>query len=112
MATDKPHVNLTYATLDAEESPEPFVYVTKANHRITFPDLFEMEAEEGEKFLADVETKRDNEVLQKWLSEEDYEALRQDKLTLRSRMRLLEMVLNYYQSSLGTPGEDEASASS
>jgi hypothetical protein len=111
-AADRPSTpNLTFTALDAEEIPEPFVYVTKANHRVTFPDIFDMEAEEGQKFLLDVETKDDKEVLEKWLTKADLDALQKDKLTLRQRMRLMEAVMAYYQASLGTPGEGQASAS-
>lgn len=111
-ATDKPSApNLTFAALDAEETPEPFVYVTKTNHRVTFPDIFEMPADEGQQFLIEVETKPDDEILEKWLTKADLEALKKDRLTLRQRMRLMEAVMSYYQSSLGTPGEEQASAS-
>lgn len=107
---DKPIVNLTFSKLDKEEIPQPFVYVTKANHRVVFPDIFDMEADEGSQFLSEVERSSDDDaVLKKWLSDEDYKAYKADKLTLRQRMRLMETVMNFYQSSLGTPGEEKAS---
>lgn len=110
---DQPIVNLTFTTLDAEELPQPYVYMTKKNHRVTFPDIFNMEADEGSKFLREVETSTDDDaVLKKWLTREDYAAYKEDKLTLRQRMRLMEAVMAYYQNSLGTPGEGQASANS
>lgn len=107
---DKPIVNLSFSKLDSEEKPQPYVYLTKENHRVTFPDIFDMEAEEGANFLEDVEKSSDDDaVLKKWLKKEDYEALRKDRLTLRQRMRLMEAVMGYYEGSLGTPGEGKAS---
>lgn len=108
--SDKPIVNMAFSQLDAEEKPQPYVYVTKSNHRVVFPDIFDMEAEEGAKFLLDVQTSRDDgAVLKKWLDPKDYEAIRADKLTLRQRMRLMQAVMAYYENSLGTPGEEQAS---
>lgn len=109
---DKPKVNLAYSTLDSEETPEPFVYMTKANHRVVFPDIFDMEAEEGEQFMLDAQNMGvDSKFLEKWLGEEDFKALQADKLTLRQRMRLGNTVMSYYEGSLGTLGEGDSSKS-
>lgn len=110
--SDKPVVNLTFAKLDAEETPEPFVYVTKENHRIVFPDIYDMEAEEGQEFLDDVSRMTNNyEPFERWLDPEDYKALRADKLKLRQLLRLSQAVMGYYEGSLGTPGEEKSSGS-
>lgn len=107
---DKPRINLAFSTLDQEETPEPFVYMTKTNHRIVFPDIFDMEAEEGERFMMEVEKMGyDSAFISKWLSTEDYEELKKDKLTLRQRMRLFSAVMSYYEGSLGTSGEGPSS---
>lgn len=113
VASDRPPApDLTFAALDREEKPKPFVYMSKANHRVVFPDIFDMEAGEGQAFLVDVETRPDNEILEKWLTREDYSELKKDRLTLRQRMRLMETIMSYYQASLGGPGEEQASANS
>lgn len=110
--TDKPKVHFSFAELDSEiENPEPFVYTTKASKRVTFPDLFAMEADEGEKFLYDLRTKPDGEILKEWLSDKDRAALAEDKLTLRARTTLLQRVMAYYEGTFGTSGEEPASAS-
>lgn len=110
--TDKPKVHFSFAELDSEiENPEPFVYTTKASKRVTFPDLFAMEAEEGEKFLMELQTKPDGVILKQWLSEKDQAALTEDKLTLRQRQTLMQRVMAYYEGTFGTPGEDTASES-
>lgn len=110
MATDrdKPRpANLSFKELDAEERPEPFIYRTDTGHRVVFPDIFEMEAEEGEKFLNEIQRQQGNNytALKKWLSKDDYDALRADKLTMRQLMRLAKTVYQYYEGSLGDLGE-------
>lgn len=113
MGSDKPHINLTFQQLANEGDPEPYVYVTKANHRVTFPDFMALDADEGAAFLRDIETSRDDDaVLKKWLSDEDYAALKDDKMTLRMRARLMGYALEYYQASIGTQGEGTASSTS
>lgn len=109
---DKPTVNFSYSQFE-DSAPEPYVYVTKANKRVTFPDIFAMEAEEAEQFLMDFNntTVPDSVALQKWLSKTDYDALKADKLSLRFRSQLLESVMNYYERSFGSSGEESTSAS-
>lgn len=112
MSTDKPKVTYSFSELEAEYgTPEPFVYTTKASKRVTFPDIFDLPAEEAEKFLTDMETRNDSENLKAWLSGKDHEALVEDKLSLRQRKNLMFKVLNYYQGVMGDSGEDTASGS-
>lgn len=109
--TDKPVIHATSADLDTEDKPEPFVYVTRSNKRVTFPDLFEEEWETAERFFADMDNEPNSVVLKKWLSDKDFAALKADKLSLRSIGILLQKVMNHYQGAFGDPGEDGASAS-
>lgn len=114
MAVDKPNINLTLASLESEISkPEPFVLALPGSKRITFPDLYDMPAEEALEFFKSLETvaKNDFEFLQKWLSKADFEAYRAAKVKLRVHAALIERVLDYYQQTVGTPGEGNASAS-
>lgn len=108
---DKPKVHSTFSALDAIETPDPYVYVTKAGKRVTFPDLYDLEFEEAEAFLTDIASGQSNsEVLRKWLSEKDYAALKGDRLTLRQITTLTQMVQSHYEGTVGTVGEGTASA--
>lgn len=112
MANDKPKTNLSFNDLDREiDAPEPFVYTTKASKRVTFPDIFAMDADEAEQLMSELETMPDGKFLKKWLSEEDLERLAEDKLTLRHRAMLMQRVMAYYEGSLGAQGEGSASGS-
>lgn len=109
---DTPKVNFSFSQFE-DTAPEPFVYMTKANKRVTFPDIFDEEAEVAEKFLMDMRdpNRSDTENLKQWLTEKDYEALQADRLTMRHRQQLIVSAIAHYEKSWGTPGEDSASAS-
>lgn len=109
MVADKPKVHATLADLETEGRPEAFVFATKAGKRVTFPDPFEMDWEEGEKFLEDLQKRSAVATLTAWLSEKDYATLRTEKLSVRKLGILLEMVLHHYQGVVGDSGEDSAS---
>jgi len=112
MASDKPKTHFSFSDLDNIETPEPFVYTTKASKRVTFPDVFDMEALEAEKFLQDLSSSQWNsDVLKKWLPESDYASLLEDRLTLRQLNTLVERVQSLYEGTLGNPEEGRASAS-
>ena len=107
--TDKPKIHATLDDLETEGKPEPYVFMTKENKRVTFPDLFEMEWEEAEKFLFDMENKPNSEVLKEWLSAKDLAALKESKLSLRQMNILLHKVMAHYQGIVGGQGEGDAS---
>ena len=109
--TDKPKVHASLTDLESEGKPEPFVYLTSKNKRVTFPDLFEMDWEEAEKFLFDMENKPNSEVLKEWLSAKDLAALKESKLSLRQMNILLHKVMAHYQGIVGGQGEWRASES-
>ena len=109
---DKPKINLNLTDLDTEVKPEPYVVMTRQNKRVTFPDIFDMPDEQGEEFLLDFSNDTpDSIVLKKWLSTEDYEALREHGLTLRQRSSMIHQVMEYYQGTFGDEGEENASES-
>ncbi|MFS0718866.1 hypothetical protein ABC337_05035 [Arthrobacter sp. 1P04PC] len=114
MAADKPTVHLSLAALEAEVAkPEPFVLALKSGKRITFPDLYDMPAVEAKAFFDQFEgaDRTDFKLLEEWLTKADYEAYVAAKLPLRVHAALIERVMNYYQQTVGTPGEDTASKS-
>lgn len=92
-------------------SPEPYVLSLPDSSRITFPDLYDIPAEEGEAFMKEMEESGENdyEFLKKWLSPEDYEKYVGLKLKLRTHALLMNDVLSYYRASLGRRGEGNAS---
>jgi hypothetical protein len=108
---DKPNVNLSIAALEAEIGiVEPYVIAMHDSKRVTFPDVGAMPAEEAEDFLDDIEDAgRNSEVLEKWLSAEDYETFREAKLSLRTQTHVLRKVGAYYESTLGDKGKGRAS---
>lgn len=114
MAADKPSINLTLASLEAEiVAPEPFVLALTGGKRVTFPDLFDRPLEEAMEFLDGLQGagQSDLRFLQKWLSKADFEAYRAAKIPLRTHVVLIRRVMDYYQHTVGTPGEGTASAS-
>jgi hypothetical protein len=105
-------ITASFADLEAEAKAEPFVYKTKAGVAIEFPDPFDMEFSEAEKFLSELVNMTDSEAaLAKWLSEEDLATLLADKLTLRQMLGLINRVHAHYEAVLGTPGEGKPSGS-
>lgn len=110
--TDTPTVNFSFAKFE-DASVEPFVYMTKANKRVVFPDLYDMDADEGETLLLKMKSGEiaDGALLAEWLPDADLKALKAERLTVRQRMQLIEAVFAHYEKYNGTPGEDDASAS-
>ena len=114
MANDKPSINLSLASLEAEVAkPEPFVLALKGGKRVTFPDLFDLPADEAESFFKDLQAsgQSDFTFLEKWLDPADFEAYKAAKIPLRVHMAVIERVMAYYQQTVGTPGEGNASES-
>lgn len=108
MANDKPSINLSLASLEAEiAKPEPFILALKGGKRITFPDLFDISIDESDEFLSDLQKNGQNDLgfLEKWLSPTDFEAYKAAKVPLRVHAALIQRVLAYYQQTVGTPGE-------
>ncbi|MFP3579982.1 hypothetical protein SB659_10415 [Arthrobacter sp. SIMBA_036] len=115
MATDKPTIHLSLSALEAEVAkPEAFVLALSGGKRITFPDLFDMPADEASQFFKDLEEtgQNDFEFLEKWLSEKDFAAYKAEKIPMRVHAALIQRVMDYYEQTVGKPGEGRASASS
>lgn len=110
--SDKPTIHATLDDIEAEGKPEAFVFATKQGKRVTFPDVFAMDWIEGEKFLDDLSGDKSNsEVMKRWLSDKDYQTLRDAGISLRGMGVLIQRVMNHYQGVVGTPGEGDASKS-
>lgn len=109
---DKPSVHFSFSQFEDVEL-EPFVYMTKDNKRVVFPDIFAMDADEGETLLRDMESNRVTlgEGLKRWLSKDDLAKVEGDRLTLRQRMALVEAAQSHYEKFYGDAGEGSASAS-
>jgi len=109
---DKPNVH-TLASLDVETGAEPYVYMTKARKRVTFPDPGEMDAFEAEEMLISFGDPQitSKEMLQRWLSETDFKALGAEKLTFYQMLALIADVQKHYEAIFGKPGESPASES-
>lgn len=103
---------VSHADLDAEVTvPTQFVYTTAASKRVAFPDMYAMEADQGEKFLIGIRTKSDSEFLAKWLTPDGVKALEAEKFSFRTRKHLIRKVVKYYEGTMGDPGEGNASES-
>lgn len=112
MTTDKPTVHASLKALENDASPEPFVYMTKANKRVTFPDPMELDAFEAEKFIGLLNNSANSVVLKQWLSAKDFDAIAAEKLTLRQLTRLIDQVQKHYEGFFGSEGEGNASTAS
>ncbi|QDG90701.1 hypothetical protein [Pseudarthrobacter sp. NIBRBAC000502770] len=112
-AKDKPTVHASLTALRKEiDRPDPFAIALSNSKIITFPDLNAMESEASDDLLEKIESGRRNwEVLNEWLSPEDAEALRAEKLTRAELVHVMKAASKYYQDHYGTAGEGIASAS-
>lgn len=109
---DKPNVH-TLASLDVEAGAEPYVYMTKARKRVTFPDPGEMDAFDAEDMLISFSDPQvtSKEMLKRWLTETDFEALVAERLKLNQMLALIADVQRHYEAIFGKPGESPASES-
>lgn len=99
--------------LDLKENSEPVQVPVGDSKLVTFPDIFDWEMEEGERFLREM-NRAANELnvvpfLKKWISEDDYEALKKRFPSYRKMAALVNRVMAKYEESWGTVGEDRAS---
>lgn len=113
--SDQPaKVTLTFESLRNEAAaPDPFVLQLPGGF-VHFPDLFDREVEEGQKFIKELEEwgNSDLEFLEKWLEPKDFKVLKDAKLKMREQNLLMRKVITYYRDTMGTPGESNASAGS
>lgn len=108
MATnrDKIQVNDSLDSLDVEETRDPYRFALPGNKIITFPDPMDMGFVEAEEFVRALTTGEMSlaESFEKWLSEEDFKALKDANLTLRQVAALTQKVAAHYQDVFGDPG--------
>lgn len=105
--SDRIKVTRTLAQLDVSAAPEPYRLGLPGNKVVTFPDPGEMAWDEAEAFVTDMTspTTSVTDVLRRWLSEDDFEALKESKMTLRQMIALTEDVVRHYGDIFGGPGE-------
>lgn len=114
MAVDKPVVQFSLAQIRKEAKEVDVLKVGISGSKIiTFPDLMALESEESERQLARIDARGTNtwKALEDWLSAEDVEALRAEKLSRANLVRLLNSASKYYQDAYGDLGNEGASAS-
>lgn len=109
---DHPKIHATLAGLDVDAKPEPFRFGLPGGKVITFPDPGEMEWTEAEDFMEQVQAGSNRAMMQRWLSEDDYQKLLDARLTLRQMAALGKAVGKHYEDVFGGPGEDDASSPS
>lgn len=113
MAVDKPNIHLSLASIRKEVAkPEAFKVALSGSKIITFPDLFALESVEAEEVFGVLNRSATNwTALNKWLSEKDAAALKAEKLSVRELGAVVQAAISYYEQTVGTAGEDTASAS-
>ncbi|WGH80602.1 hypothetical protein QDX25_07240 [Auritidibacter ignavus] len=108
--TDKPTIHESISNLK-KETPEAEVFTVALsnNKRITFPDPYAMEQEEAESVFAGINgNSRSSEVIRTWLSDEDYQALKAEKLRVMVLTRLVRKAVDHYENFYGGLGESDA----
>ncbi len=95
----------TLSTLSTPDQPKPYVYVTKRGEKVEFPNPGLMELEEAEEFLSSLSTESDSSVIRKWVSEENYDKIRADKMNLLQKNALFADIFKHYKDIFGTRGE-------
>ena len=111
---DKPSVLASLAAINKEaaafERPPARIALTDGKF-ITFPDPMEMDAFESDELIRVLLYEDSRPALQRWLSEEDFQAVADAGLTRREMRTLVKKVTAYYEDVFGSPGESAASDS-
>lgn len=104
----KPDVIL--AQLEVEEVG-PYVVGLSNSKRISFPDPGAMNAFEADEFATDLmSAKSAADVFKRWLSEADFQKLKEEKnFNLYKMKKLMSTLQKHYEAAFGTQGEDIAS---
>lgn len=111
--SDNPLENSTLSQIGKIETAGPYVYTCRdGKHTVTFPDLAEMDWEQGEKFMQDLVESPESVWLKKWLPAEDFNRFKAEKLKMKELVPIIRQVSDHYGKLFGTPGEGEASRSS
>lgn len=106
--SDKIKINDSLSSLEISASAEPYRFGLPGSKVITFPDPGEMPWDQAEEFLAGLSAPdaKISEIMEKWLSDEDYQTLKDAKLSLRQMIALAQKVTKHYEAVLGAPGEE------
>lgn len=115
MAVDKPVVQFSLAQIRKDTKKVESLKVALSNSKtIEFPDLMAQESEESERTLARIEARGAHtwEALEDWLSKDDVEALRAEKLSRAELINLLNVASKYYEDQYGDLGNGTASENS
>lgn len=114
-AKDTPVVHFTISSKRGKRKKVETLRVGVAGGKtITFPDLIGMESVEADEKLGFIEScgiGRTWEGLRSWLSAEDVELLKAEKLLLHELFDVLQSANKYYVDEYGTPGNGTASES-
>ncbi|MFF5793678.1 hypothetical protein ACFY5D_16655 [Paeniglutamicibacter sp. NPDC012692] len=97
-------VNANLSALDVESDVQPYRMALSKNKIITFPNPADMPWDEAEEFMAQI-TSPDvsiSDVFKGWLSEEDYQKLIDEKLTMAQVTKLAQNVSAHFESVFGT----------
>lgn len=113
---DKPKIHTTLAKLneDTKAPPEPFKVGLSDSSVITFPDMYggDQDAEWTERVLHEI-NRRDRvaawPVLNAWLSKEDAEKLKGEKLNFQQLTKLIAAASAHYDNHYGSLGEGTGS---
>lgn len=112
-AKDTPTVHLSIAKVKKETKvAEPFGIGLSDGKVIYFPDFYAMESEQAEELLDNINARQSNwKVLNLWLSKEDADALRDEKLSTAQLVKVIATATQHYENFYGTPGNSIASGS-
>ena len=104
--TDRINVNASLRDLEIEAKSEPFKFALSRNKIITFPNPQDMAWDQAEEFMSTIsgDNTSISTVFERWLSEDDYQKLKDENLTLGQVTKLIQLVTNHYQAIFGTPG--------
>lgn len=110
--SDTPNIQLSLAKLRKEvKKAEVLKMALSGSKVITFPDIYAMESTEAEGIFARLNQNATNwTVIRKWLSTEDADALKAEKLTVLELETVMRAAVRYYEDTYGTAGEGNASA--
>lgn len=105
--SDNPLNNATLARLEKAETAGPYVYTCRnGKDTVTFPDLAEMDWDEGEEFMKALLEDRESVWMRKYLSPAEYDLFRAEKLKMKELVPVIRDISRHYSQIFGTPGEE------
>ena len=104
--TDRINVNASLKDLEVEAKAEPFKFALSRNKIITFPNPQDMPWDRAEEFMAAItgENTEISTIFSQWLSDDDYQKLKYENLSLGQITKLVQLVTGHYQAIFGTSG--------